>query len=93
MRASFRMPQLFVSCAVDSVRAWRPNHMTKTKRKSHDDELDDALKHTFPASDPVSVGGDENRSGARIDREPAELDHNLVDRLAREVKRKANEPQ
>lgn len=61
---------------------------TETQRKSTDDELDDALKQTFPASDPVSVGSDGEGAGARVDREPARLDRALVERLSREVKRK-----
>lgn len=65
------------------------NDNPKTKRNLANDDLDDALRNTFPASDPVSVGGDEEGTGARIDRQPAQLDRHLVDRLSREVKRKA----
>jgi hypothetical protein len=67
--------------------------MTKAKRKAATEkELDDALKQTFPASDPISLSGDESGEGARIDRAPAKLDENLVERLSREVKKKAVRP-
>ena len=63
--------------------------MTKAKQKAASEAaLDDALEQTFPASDPISIG-DDGDSGARIDRQPASLDHSLVERLSREVKDKA----
>lgn len=67
--------------------------MTKAKRKAASDkELDDALEQTFPASDPISLSGGESGEGARIDRAPAKLDENLVERLSREVKKRAVRP-
>ncbi|MDO9383815.1 MAG: hypothetical protein Q7T86_13235 [Hyphomicrobiaceae bacterium] len=61
--------------------------MTNDKRKAAEEkELDDALEHTFPASDPISLNEDTSGEGARIDRAPAKLDQNLVERLSREVK-------
>ena len=56
-----------------------------------DKELDDALEMTFPASDPVSVGG-EGESGARPDRQAPVIDPALVERLSRQVKKKGSTP-
>ncbi len=66
--------------------------MTKAKRKATEKELDDALEQTFPASDPISLSGSKSGEGARIDRAPAKLDEDLVERLSREVKKKAAKP-
>lgn len=64
--------------------------MTKAKRKATTEAaLDDALEQTFPASDPISLSEDKSGEGARIDRAPARLDEDLVERLSREVKKKA----
>jgi hypothetical protein len=64
--------------------------MTKPKRTAAtEEELDDALELTFPASDPIALSKDKSGEGARIDRAPARLDENLVERLSREVKKKA----
>jgi len=62
--------------------------MPNTKRQKADLEkqLDEALKGTFPASDPVSVG---DVTAAKPDRpatrRPAAIDKTLVKRLADEV--------
>ena len=34
----------------------KPNHRDKLTRKREEEALDNALKNTFPASDPVSIG-------------------------------------
>lgn len=48
-----------------------------------DKELDDALKGTFPASDPVAIGQPTATEPDRpIDRKPALLDKELVHELA-----------
>lgn len=71
--------------------------MSKAKRQAKgsqhivtDKELDDALEMTFPASDPVSLGGDQPAGAVRIDRAPASIDAALVDKLAKQVKSRAN---
>ncbi|MGE3915129.1 MAG: hypothetical protein AB7F78_05465 [Hyphomicrobiaceae bacterium] len=59
-------------------------------REKTERELDKALKDTFPASDPIPPShetGAEDKPGAPIDRRPAEVDHDLVDQLADELKR------
>ena len=49
-------------------------------------QLDDALEHTFPASDPVSVGEPTSSEPERpLDRRPALIDKDLVDELAQKV--------
>lgn len=64
--------------------------MIKEKAKTAaESELDDALEHTFPASDPISLGEDSGGEGARIDRQPAALDVQLVEKLSKQVKDKA----
>jgi hypothetical protein len=51
-----------------------------------DSQLDDALEHTFPASDPVSVGEPTSNVPERpIGRRPALIDKDLVDELAEKV--------
>lgn len=51
-----------------------------------DKELDEALKATFPASDPVAVGETTSTQPDRpLNRRPAELDLELVNELARHV--------
>ncbi|HEX2840793.1 hypothetical protein [Hyphomicrobium sp.] len=52
-------------------------------------ELDEALKATFPASDPVAIGDETSDTPDRpADRRPARIDKALVDRLAQEVARR-----
>lgn len=62
--------------------------MAKRNVKNDERELDDALDKTFPASDPISLDSALN-DRARIDRQPAVLDRELVERLAREARSKA----
>lgn len=60
----------------------------KTKRQGRelDDQLDEALENTFPASDPVAVGdvtsGEPERPASR---RPARIDKALVEKLAKQV--------
>jgi len=59
-----------------------------TKRQQ-DADLDGALEDSFPASDPVSVGqetGDEE-AASRKDRKTPLLDVQLIEELARDLKR------
>lgn len=60
------------------------------KAKQHDQELSDALKMTFPASDPITVGGEDSVERVRVDRQPALLDRRLVERLSQQVKRRVS---
>jgi hypothetical protein len=56
------------------------------------EELDDALKDTFPASDPVAVGATTSGKPDRpIDRKPALIDKELVQELADHVAAKQKE--
>jgi hypothetical protein len=51
-----------------------------------DKELTEALKATFPASDPVAVGETTSTEPDRpLNRRPAKLDLELVNELARHV--------
>lgn len=61
-----------------------------SKRKQADQDLNEALELTFPASDPVTVGGDDKAERARVDRQPAKLDRRLVERLSQHVKKRAS---
>ncbi len=63
--------------------------MSKSKRET-DEKLEDALEMTFPASDPVSIGGDDASNVRRADRQPAALDKILVEGLSRQVKKRAS---
>jgi hypothetical protein len=56
------------------------------------EELDDALKDTFPASDPIAVGATTSGEPDRpIDRKPALIDKALVQELADRVAAKQKE--
>jgi hypothetical protein len=51
-----------------------------------DKDLDEALKATFPASDPVAVGETTSTQPDRpLNRRPVKLDLELVNELARHV--------
>lgn len=65
----------------------------QTKARTNDrpdaeleEQLDQALEDTFPASDPIAIGDVTTAEPDRpLHRKPAALDRDLVDRLAREV--------
>ena len=62
---------------------------TDKKKNELEEELDNALEATFPASDPVSIGGTTSDKPKRpADRRPPKIDKDLVDKLAREVAEK-----
>jgi hypothetical protein len=62
---------------------------TKPSKVDLEKELDEALKGTFPASDPMHVGEATAAEPDRpVGRRPAKIDKALVDKLAREVDRK-----
>lgn len=51
-----------------------------------ENQLNEALKETFPASDPVHVGDVTSDTPDRpIHRRPAKIDRALVERLAKQV--------
>lgn len=58
--------------------------------KKKDDDLDQGLQDTFPASDPVNVG-DKTEPDRPVERRPPAIDHDLVDRLAEEVRKKQSD--
>jgi hypothetical protein len=61
----------------------------KAKFAELDKDLESALQSTFPASDPITVGDATSHTPDRpAHRRPAEIDKDLVDRLAREVESK-----
>lgn len=61
----------------------------ETPKAELDEQLDEALEETFPASDPVAIGDATAAKPDRpVDRKPARIDKALVDRLAREVGKK-----
>lgn len=65
----------------------------RLSRAELDKELDDALKGTFPASDPIAVGEITSTEPDRpIDRKPALLDKELVRELAEHVAAKQKRP-
>lgn len=56
------------------------------KEAELDEELDDALEATFPASDPVAVGHESRKADRPADRRAPVIDLEEVRRLARKVK-------
>jgi hypothetical protein len=61
--------------------------MKDKKSKSQlDDELNEALKETFPGSDAIAVDACGDKPFRPIERRPPEIDKQLVDDLARQVK-------
>lgn len=53
-------------------------------------KLDRAIKESFPASDPIAPGhstGDDDTPRGRVDRKTPPIDHALVERLAKDVRR------
>ena len=62
--------------------------------EKHEDEkkkLDETLKESFPASDPSSTNQSDPEPVRPIDRKPAHIDQNLVDKLAREAAEKMSQ--
>ncbi len=56
------------------------------KEAELDEELDDALEATFPASDAVAVGHESRKADRPADRQAPAIDLEEVRRLARMVK-------
>lgn len=57
----------------------------KTKREV-DAELDEAIKESFPASDPPAIDEEDKVPVRPVHRKPAAIDKALVDKLARKAK-------
>ncbi|WBT40480.1 hypothetical protein [Hyphomicrobium sp. DMF-1] len=58
----------------------------KLPKAELESQLDEALKDTFPASDPVSVGDvTADKPDRPFGRKPAKIDKALVEKLARQV--------
>jgi hypothetical protein len=53
-----------------------------------DHDLDEALKETFPGSDAIAVDATGDKPYRPIGRRPPQLDKDLIDELAREVKKR-----
>jgi hypothetical protein len=71
-----------------------PSKAVPPKRRQQEAQLDEALEDSFPASDPVTVGnetGDEE-AASRKDRKAPLLDVQLIEKLARGLKRETKEP-
>lgn len=59
---------------------------TKKSKSDLDKELDEALKETFPGSDPIAVDTTDDKPVRPVDRKPPIIDKELVDRLAEKAK-------
>jgi hypothetical protein len=63
--------------------------MTHEKSKLElDHDLDEALKETFPGSDAIAIDATGDKPNRPIGRRPPRLDKDLIDELAREVKKR-----
>ncbi|HET6389763.1 hypothetical protein [Hyphomicrobium sp.] len=51
-----------------------------------DQELDEALKETFPGSDPIAVDRTSDQVVRPVDRQPPLLDKDLVEKLSEQAK-------
>lgn len=62
--------------------------MDNKKSKSQlDEELDEALRETFPGSDPIAVDVTDDKPSRPIERRPPQIDKQMVDDMARKVKK------
>jgi hypothetical protein len=63
--------------------------MGKDKPKAElDKELDEALDETFPGSDPIAVDRKDDEPIRPVDRRPAAIDKELVEKLSEKAKSK-----
>jgi len=63
--------------------------MSNEKPKAQvDTELNEALKETFPGSDPIAVDRKEDEPVRPIDRRPPLIDKDLVEKLSAQAKSK-----
>lgn len=66
---------------------WRTSMGTSEKPKAQvDKELDEALKETFPGSDPIAVDRKPDEPVRPVDRRPPLIDRDLVEKLSEQVK-------
>ncbi|AHB47336.1 hypothetical protein W911_01280 [Hyphomicrobium nitrativorans NL23] len=67
----------------------KPARKTKLSKVELEKQLDSALRDTFPASDPVSVGEVSGETPERpADRQAPAIDKALVEKLAKQVSQK-----
>jgi hypothetical protein len=65
--------------------------MNRDKTKAEvDKELDEALDETFPGSDAIAVDTTEDKPVRPVDRKPAKIDKELVDKLSAKAKADKN---
>jgi hypothetical protein len=63
--------------------------MCKEKSKSKlDEDLDEALKETFPGSDPIAVYRTDDKVIRPMDRRPPVINKQLVEELAQKAKQR-----
>ncbi|CAA2142669.1 hypothetical protein [Hyphomicrobium sp. ghe19] len=61
--------------------------MSNEKSKAQvDKELNEALKETFPGSDPIAVDRKEDEPIRPVDRRPPLIDKDLVEKLSEKAK-------
>jgi len=60
--------------------------MPEKKKTQIDDDLDEALKETFPGSDPIAVDARNDKAVRPVDRRPPVINKELVEELARKAK-------
>lgn len=65
--------------------------MNTQKTKSQlDKDLDEALKETFPGSDPIAVDNTDDKPIRPMDRQPPVINKQLVEELAQKAKARRN---
>ncbi len=68
--------------------------MNSKKPKSEvDQELDEALDETFPASDAIAIDTKHDQPIRPVDRLPPRIDKSLVEKLAKKAKSKSKQTQ
>jgi len=60
--------------------------MAEKKKTQIDEDLDEALKETFPGSDPIAVDARHDKAVRPVDRRPPVINKELVEDLARKAK-------
>jgi hypothetical protein len=65
---------------------WRTTMSGEKPKDQVDNELNEALKETFPGSDPIAVDRKEDEAVRPIDRRPPLIDKELVEKLSEQAK-------
>ncbi|HVZ06214.1 hypothetical protein [Hyphomicrobium sp.] len=60
----------------------------KKSKSQLDEELDEALRETFPGSDAIAVDVSDDKPSRPMERRPPQIDKQMVDEMARKVKKK-----